>query len=133
MPATIAGSTVMPVDGRSSVTQFGLMRIVSSVSKWFSAWMSLSTLVMSRGSVVEWSEILGTGMNVCLIGLVLLFLVLVHGDKIPLCLQILHIFCAFLKIRATEGTEYTEEKLLNLCALCVLCGRKLQKQSWFSK
>lgn len=37
MPATIAGSTVMPVEGRSSVTQFGLMRIVSFVSKQFSA------------------------------------------------------------------------------------------------
>ena len=33
---------------------------------------------MSQGSVVEWSEILGLGMGVCLRGLVLLFLVLVH-------------------------------------------------------
>ena len=33
--------------------------------------------MISRGSVVEWSEILG--MCVCLGGLVLLFLVLVHG------------------------------------------------------
>ena len=48
----------------------------TSVSKQFSAWMSQSTLLISRGSVVEWSETLG--MWFCLRRLVLLFLVSAH-------------------------------------------------------